>query len=116
MTEKRFNYEPFNKVFIDCDNQSHSITLHNKGKAKEFDNYIRGIIQNDIVYLRVYYPFADISELSYNELIKKSSILLNEYKADILKAVKKHYSLKPKDVILNVTNDSLKGHLNTLYV
>ena len=63
MAEIRFSYNPFTKEYIESDS-SHSITIHNKGKTKQFDDYIRGIIVDNKLYLRLYYPFNDLENLS----------------------------------------------------
>ncbi len=106
--EKRFNYEPFKKVFIDCKGSSHAIALHNKKEQKNFDNYIRGIIDNNILYLRLYYPFEDIQELSLAQLKRKSTALLSEFKAVIKSKVSDHYGIKINKIVLNVDNVYLK--------
>ena len=62
MTEIRFSYNPFTKNYIES-GCSHAVALYNKGKQKQFDEYIRGIILDDVLYLRTYYPF-DLSSLT----------------------------------------------------
>ncbi len=108
--EKRFCYNPFTNNLITC-SQSHSIGLYNKGQGKNFDSFIRGIIFDDTLYLRTFYPFDDIDDLNYTELNKKSISLLNQFKTDILETIKKEYSIIPKTIIFNADNDLLKGKL-----
>ena len=108
----RFFYHPKTKVFISgqC---SHVELFHNKkiDTLKNFDNYIRGILQDGILYLRVFYPLPDIDTLNYEELITRSTGILLEHKTDILKALKKEYKGKIKDILYSVTNTDLKGVL-----
>lgn len=111
MFEKRFSYEPFKNQFLEC-----GVSHTGKTPVKTYDQYIRGILSNGTLYLRVYYPFDNLSELTYDNLMRKSHLLLNQYKADVLKEVKKHYGLTPDNVILNVTNDNLQTYLNKYHV
>lgn len=103
MTEIRFSYNPFTKNYIES-GCSHAVALYNKGKQKQFDEYIRGIILDDVLYLRTYYPF-DLSSLSLVELHQKSRQLLDQYLPEILKVI----SIEPKEIKFNVENDLLKG-------
>jgi hypothetical protein len=107
-------YNPYNgNIFLFSN--SHTIYYHNKKLELPFDEYIRGLIKDDILYLRIYYPYNNIDELTYNELMNKSNKLLNYHLKGILQALK-HKGLIPKDIILNVTNEDLKRYLNLLYV
>lgn len=108
MTEIRFSYNPFTKDFIKS-NGSHSIAIANKGKQKEFDEYIRGIILDDVLYLRLYYPFNDLSELSLIELKQKSRELLDYYCFDILAVLWAYNEFRPREIKFNVENDLLQG-------
>jgi len=103
MAGVRFSYNPFTKDYIES-GCSHAIALYNRGKQKQFDEYIRGIILDDVLYLRTYYPFENLAELSKVELHQKSRELLEQYKDDILARVD-----KVKKVCYNVENDLLKG-------
>ena len=105
MTEIRFSYNPFTKDFIES-NTSHSIAIYNKGKQKQFDEYIRGIVFNDTLYLRLYYPFDDLSELSLVELKQKSRALLEQYKKEVLNKLGNTLIV---GIQFNVENDLLKG-------
>jgi len=108
MSEIRFSYNPFTKDFVHC-TQSHSIALYNIGKQKQFDEYIRGIIVGKKLYLRLYYPFEDLPELTLNDLRQKSRTLLEQYKGEVLKAIKNEYAFSPNAIHYNVENDLLKG-------
>jgi hypothetical protein len=93
----KFNYNPFNEVFFDC-SCNHTEAIYNYYKnpgnaCNEFDNFVRGIIKDDILYLRLYYPFNDIENLLYQDIQKKSLLLLKDYKKAILRLIKKHYNI-----------------------
>lgn len=109
MSEIRFSYNPFSKDFIDCDSQSHSIALYNKGKQKLFDEYIRGIILGNVLYLRTYYPFENLDELNLTELNQCSRALLTKSLSELLDKIKEVYSLENLEIKYNVTNDLLTG-------
>ena len=108
MSEKRVSYNPYNKNYI-AGYQSHSIQLYNKGKQKLFDQYIRGIIINTTLYLRLYYPYDDIDDLTRDRLYQISYSLLEGNTGDILEAIKKNESIIIHEVKYNVDNDLLKG-------
>ena len=108
MSEIRFNYEPFKKEFIKC-STTHSLALYNKGKQKEFDQYIRGIIIDEKLYIRTYYPFDDINDLNGVELRQRSRELLESFRGDLLGAVAYEYGFTPIEVIYNAENDLLTG-------
>ena len=108
MSEIRFSYEPFKKEFFDCPT-SHSTALYNKGKQRFFDQYIRGIIIDNKLYLRTYYPFDDISNLKLYQLHQRSRTLLEQFKEVILVALKKEYGFSPSVIKYNVENDLLTG-------
>ena len=105
MSEYRFSYNPFTKDLIVSDT-SHSLAIYNKGKQKKFDEYIRGIILDDVLYLRTYYPFPLNYGIAVTELNQKSRELLETYKDIILEQVKE---FKIKEIKFNVDNDLLKG-------
>lgn len=117
MSDKRFFYNPDSKALIDCDNSSHALYYQNNKLKASFDDYIRGIVSKNTVYIRVFYPYDDIyNPLPYNELIKKSGQLIRLYLKDIEREVKKFYRLKNVKIIINATNDTLKTNLKTNYV
>lgn len=105
--ETRYNYNPFTKDFHYC-NQSHSISLYNKGRQKQFDEYIRLIIVENTLYIRLYYPFDDLDSLSLVELKQKSYKLIKQYEDAILKEFKK-VNITIDSIEYNVENDLLKG-------
>ena len=115
MNELRISYNPFTKHYI-SDSQSHTIQIYNKGKQKSFNEYIRGIIIDNILYLRLYYPYNDIDNLSKDKLYQASFNLCNEYLKTILSCIKKHDNLIINDVKFNYTNDLFKDLLKTNYV
>jgi len=106
----RFAYNPTRKKFIDC-GVCHSTALHNLGKQKEFDLYIRGIIKDNVLYLRTFYPLKDIDEKTIDQINKKSFNLLYDNKKNVLDNIVKNYGIKIKKIEYNVTNDLLKGIL-----
>lgn len=108
MSEIRFSYNPFTKDFLHCDT-SHSVALYNKGKQKLFDEYIRGIVVGNKLYLRTYYPFEDISNLSLTALNQTSRELLEQYLEVVLKEVKREYNLQDLEIVYNASNDLLTG-------
>lgn len=105
MSEKRFSYNPFNKDYIEG-GTSHSVALANKGKTKEFDQYIRGIILDNVLYLRLFYPFNDIEELDLIELKQKSRELLENFTDDLVSQLR---GTRIKEIRYNVENDLLEG-------
>jgi hypothetical protein len=111
--ETRFAYNPITKTFLEC-GECHSIALYNKGKQKQFDLYIRGIIKDKVLYLRLYYPFKDIDEKSYADIKEKSFDLLFDNKNIILANIEVFYGIKIKKVIYNAENDLLKGILTNI--
>lgn len=108
MTEIRFSYNPFTKDYIES-GVDHATAIANKGKTKEFDEYIRGILVGDVVYLRLYYPFNDLSELSLVDLKQKSYALLLMNKHTIIDLVKAKFDIDVDNIQFNVENDLLKG-------
>jgi hypothetical protein len=114
---KRFFYNSENgKIFIF--ENSHVEFFHNRKTefSENFDFYIRGIItEENKILLRVFYPYSNINELNYNELLEKSRLLLNAELPAIKKALKRE-GVKAESFVLNVTNESAKSLLNSLYV
>ena len=105
--EKRFCYNPFTKQYFSGYN-SHTEQIYNAKESKNFDFFIRGIIFDDCLYLRVYFPlknFPDNVEL----LNKKSLKFLRYYYREVRQVLKEKENLTPKDTFYNVTNDILQG-------
>lgn len=114
---KRFFYNPDNRK-LSLFEASHVEYFHNhKSKFSEsFDFYIRGIItEENKILLRVYYPYNDINDLCYYDLLRKSLDLLNLYRADIKKILNQQ-GIKEDAFILNVTNEDAKDILKACYV
>jgi hypothetical protein len=108
MNEYRISYNPYTKDYI-SGSQSHSIQLYNRGRQSQFNEYIRGIIHNDTLYLRVYYPYEDIDTLTRDKLYQASYTLLKDNEKDIIKAIKKQDNIIITGIKYNVTNDLLSS-------
>lgn len=108
MTEIRFSYNPFTKHYIESDT-SHSIAILNAGKQKQFDEYIRGIILDETLYLRLYYPYKDLGDLTLTQLKQNSRRLLEYYRKEIEILIDDKLDLGIKEIKYNVENDLLKG-------
>lgn len=108
MNEYRISYNPFSNDYI-SGGDSHSIALYNKGKQAQFEEYIRGIIVDNTLYLRLYYPFEDIEAISKTKLYQASSELLKGYTSDILERIQAEENINIKEIKYNVENDLLKG-------
>jgi len=108
MIEKRFSYNPFTSNYI-SGYESHTLQLYNQGKQACFDEYIRGIIVNNTLYLRVYYPFKDIDTLTRDKLFSSSLKLLKANIQPILTHIKQDYNIPIHKIEYNVTNDLLLG-------
>jgi hypothetical protein len=115
---KRFLYNPESKKFY-IFTVSHSEYFYNNFRSlesKKFDDYIRGIItEENKILLRVYYPYENISELSFVELVEKSLALIH-LNLDDIKTALIDAGIKADDFIFNVTNESAKDILKTCYV
>lgn len=113
---KRLFFNPDkNKLYIfDC---SHVEFFHNNKEkfSKPFDYYIRGLIENEGLYLRLYYPYNDIETKAYTDIKEESLSLLKASKTDILKALETQ-GQNLKEVFLNVSNQDIKDKFNLLYV
>ena len=107
MSEYRIAYNVFNKNYI-SGSASHTIQLYNAKKQKSFNDYIRGIIIDNTLYLRVFYPFNDIEDLSSEKLNQSSYTLLKEHTSDIIQAIKENDNISIKEVKYNYTNDLFK--------
>lgn len=114
---KRFFYNSENGKLQIFDN-GHVEFFHNRKAefSENFDFYIRGIItEENKILLRVFYPYNDIDVLSFAELLEKSRLLLSNELPAIKKALKRE-GVKAESFVLNVTNESAKSLLNSLYV
>jgi len=107
MKNSRFAYNPYNDIFIDC-GDTHTSAIYNKGYQKEYDNFIRGIIYNDILYLRLYYPFDDMNIKTWTDIQKASKILLQDNINRIVKLIKSTYGTCPVNIQYNTDNDLLQ--------
>ena len=105
MTEKRFSYNPFTKDYIEG-GLVHSLEIYNRGKQKEFDQYIRGIILDNVLYLRTFYPFSDIDELDLIQLRQKSRELLESFEEQLISQLR---GTRISEIKYNVENDLLSG-------
>jgi len=113
---KRFFYNPDNNKLYLFENSHAGYYANNKVKLiKGFDAYIRGIIDNDILFLRMFYPYDDIDAKSFLDIKQASFSILKTFENDILKELKKE-GLYIKKTVVNVTNESLKDILNLQYV
>ena len=108
MNEYRISYNPYTKDYI-AGNQSHSVQLYNKGRQASFDEYIRGIILGDILYLRLYYHYEDIDTLTRDKLYQASLALLQANTKAILEVIKNKDNITIKSIKYNVDNDLLRG-------
>jgi len=108
MGEYRISYNPYTKDYI-SGNQPHSVQLYNKGRQESFDEYIRGIILVDVLYLRVYYPFKDLRDKEYPDILKASYTLLKNNVNKILEVIKDKENITIKSIKYNVDNDLLRG-------
>ena len=114
---KRFFYNSNNGKLSIFD-FSHVEFFHNRKNefSESFDFYIRGIITNENkILLRVFYPYENINELSFAELLEKSRLLLSNELPQIKKALKAQ-GVKWESFVFNVTNENAKQILNSLYV
>lgn len=114
---QRFFYNPDNGklTLFNCSHVEAWQSLKQK-TSLIFDDYIRGIITNDNkILLRVYYPFPNIYELEYSELLLKSKTLINLYLTGIKKALICE-GINIQGFILNVTNEDCQRILNLQYV
>lgn len=108
MAEVKFSYNPFTGQFLHG-GLFHADDIRKAGAQRAYDDFIRGIIADGVLYLRLYYPFPGLEDLSLEDLNRKSFDLLFEHKREILKHIKKILGLKIVDVKFNVTNDLLRG-------
>lgn len=106
--EYRICYNIFDNNYI-SGREAHNIQLYNAKKQKEYNDYIRGIIIDNTLYLRVFYPFEDIDNITKNKLYQSSYELLKDNTNDIIQTIYKHENIKITEVKYNVENDLLKG-------
>ena len=108
MNEYRISYNPYTNEYI-SGQASHAIQLYNKGRQAAYDDFIRGIILDDVLYLRVYYPFKDLENLTSDKLYRASLALLQANTKAILEVIKDKENITIKDIRYNVDNDLLRG-------
>lgn len=106
----RYLYDPFTKALIKCGESGHGIYLDKRGKRKNLDEYMRVMLIKNILYIRTFYPFDDITELNDRELKKKSIDSCNYFIKDILNQFKK-IGIIPDKAVYNVEKDLIKGIL-----
>lgn len=106
--EYRISYNPFTKHYI-SGKSSHAEQIYNKGRQKQFAEYIRCIILDNTLYLRLYYPFNDIDTLTRDKLYQASYTLLNDNIGNIVQAIKENNNINIQDIKYNVDNDLLRG-------
>ena len=109
----KFSLNPINGHFIEAGLSNHAESIHN---VADFDKYVRGIIKDGILYLRTYYPYNDIENLSLEKLNQYSAELLKQYQVQILKTIKRQYDFVPCRIVFNVDNVLLKGVLQTNFI
>ena len=115
MNEIRFFYEIKTKKIYNCERSSHNLYYLNKKLELPFDDYIRGIINKNVCYIRIFYPFDDIIDLNLNDLLIASSKLINKELSKIKQALLNEYNFKGS-IKINVTNEDLKDKLKTNFV
>jgi len=101
-------YNPNTRHYIQG-NTSHNIQLYNAKKNKLYNDYIRCILDNNILYIRVYYPYNDIDTLTIDKLYQYSYELLQGNIKDIIKAIKKHNNIIIKDIKYNIDRKYLES-------
>jgi hypothetical protein len=114
MTRLFFDYDK-NKLYLF--ENSHVEHYHNNKKKFDhpFDYYIRGVINEGVLYLRLFYPLQDIDDKTFDEIKAYSSENLTYWQNDIVKHLKRD-GQKIKKTIFNVTNESLKSIFNLTWV
>jgi len=114
--QKRFFYDIDKKKIYIFDSSHACYFANNKAKLKNgFDGYIRGIIENNILYLRLFYPYDNIDEKSFTYIKQVSFTILKQAQADILEVLKNE-GINISDSFLNVDNELLKEKLKLAYV
>jgi hypothetical protein len=108
MSEYRVSYNPYTKEYL-SGYTSHSIQLYNRGRQSSFDDYIRGIILDDVLYLRIYYPFEDLDTLTSDKIYSASLTLLKANIKAILEVIKNKDNITITSINYNVDNDLLRG-------
>ena len=103
----KFCYNPDNKKYLQG-SAGHNIMLYNAGMQKDFDFFIRGIIDKGILYLRVYYPYNDIDSLTRDKLYQASYELLQS-NIDAILALLKRDNINIKEIIFNVDRAILES-------
>ena len=112
------------RIFYNSDNKrlhvfntSHACYYANNKASlhKGFDYYIRGIIKENTLYLRLYYPFDDIDAKPFSFIKGASYTILKDAQGAIIKELKKQ-GHTIKECFLNVSNEDLQGFLKLQYV
>jgi len=112
----RFFYNSDNKKLYLFNNSHACYYANNKTALKKgFDYYIRGIIKDNMLLLRLYYPYDDINELQYNEILKRSDYLLKSEYPHILKVLKDN-NINIEKTFFNLTNEDIKQKTGLAYV
>lgn len=110
--ELKFSFHPVKKILLVSSlGEAHSDTIAKRGKKLPFDTWIRGIIIDNKLYLRTFYPLQDIEEKSLEEVKEASFNRLFDAQKSLLKALKSQGIAKPSKIAYNVNNDDLKGIL-----
>jgi hypothetical protein len=104
-TELKFSYNPFTKEFIKSAYNCHSADL----QGKNFNEFIRGAIIKNKVYLRAYYPYCqdDIKDINLKELYEKSRKILLQFKKELLKTLEKNMNININEITYNADKDLL---------
>ena len=112
--ETRFSFNPKNKTFIianDFQAHSESIAKFYKGEKYYFDDFIRGILKENVLYFRMFYNLPDIEEKTGEEIKEYSFNYIFDNLPEIKKAIKNAGLPQVKKVLYNVLNADLKGIL-----
>lgn len=104
----RVSYNPNTKIFI-SGGLSHADDIRQADSVLSFDDYIRGIIIDNILYLRTYYPYQNINEKTCNEIKAISFDLLYDIKDIIQAKIFAVLNIKTASIIYNADNDLFKG-------
>lgn len=110
MAEIRVSYNPFTGQFL-TGGLSHAEDIRRAGHdAQGFDNFIRGIIADGVLYLRLFWPFPGLERMTRAELDHKSGELLRTYEGQLLAQIKAAgLGGDVSTVKYNVDNDLLRG-------
>lgn len=103
----RLTYNPYNKKLLICSG-SHAEAL----QKVNFNEYIRFVIIDNILYVRAFYPFVNDGYIETQKILKASSELLSLYKKEYIKVLKDAGYIFD-DIIINADAD-LKKQLDIL--